>query len=97
MHPQHRQGFFSSVSSESQEFLKYGWSLLTAFRGRGPRVLIDLHDDVGRYSKQQLAAMGVQPDRFETLARISMTRSATGNHASPSKINFRSLDKRNCK
>ena len=59
--------FFSNVSSESQEFLKYGWSLLTAFKGRGPRVLIDLHDDTARYSKQQLAAMGVQPDRFETL------------------------------
>ena len=63
--------FFSSVSTETQEFLKYGWSLLTAFKGRGPRVLIDLHDDVGRYSKQQLAAMGVEPNRFERLG-ISM-------------------------
>lgn len=63
--------FFSSVSTETQEFLKYGWSLLAAFKGRGPRVLIDLHDDVGRYSKQQLAAMGVEPNRFERLG-ISM-------------------------
>lgn len=69
-------GFFSSVSSESQEFLKYGWSLLTAFRGRGPRVLIDLHDDVGRYSKQQLAAMGVQPDRFEKVPLETVLKSS---------------------
>ena len=53
-------------SLESQEFLKYGSSLLAAFKGRGPRVLLDLHDNLGSYSKKQLAAMGVEPTRFET-------------------------------
>lgn len=53
-------------SLESQEFLKYGSSLLAAFKGRGPRALIDLHDNLGSYSKKQLAAMGVEANRFET-------------------------------
>eukprot|EP00438_Fugacium_kawagutii_P020585 Skav222340 [mRNA] locus=scaffold3497:19514:22675:- [translate_table: standard] len=70
--------FFNNVSAETQEFLKYGWSLLKAFKGHGPRVLIDLHlnGDVGRYSKQQLAALGVETDRFEKVPLEKVLRSS---------------------
>ncbi|CAJ1373817.1 unnamed protein product [Effrenium voratum] len=67
---------FLKVSSETQDFLRYGASLLSDFRGRGPKVLIDLHDHIGGYTKQQLAALGVEPDRFEKVPLETVLKSS---------------------
>ncbi|CAK9002758.1 unnamed protein product [Durusdinium trenchii] len=69
--------FLKTVNAETQDFLKYGLSLLSSFKGRGPRVLLDWHDDIGRYSKQQLAAMGVEPNRFEKVPLETILKSSS--------------------
>ena len=47
----HKQSSFCkqprSTAFDTREFLNYGSSLLSDFRGRGPRVLVDLHDKLG--------------------------------------------------
>ncbi|CAE7813559.1 unnamed protein product, partial [Symbiodinium sp. KB8] len=68
-------GKSESTAFDTREFLNYGSSLLSDFRGRGPRVLVDLHDKLGSYTKKQLEAMGVESNKIAKVPLETVLRS----------------------
>jgi len=68
-------GKSESTAFDTREFLNYGSSLLSDFRGRGPRVLVDLHDQLGSYTKKQLEAMGVESNKIAKVPLETVLRS----------------------